>query len=30
MHERVGLYDGTLDVGAREGGGFAVRAVLPT
>jgi signal transduction histidine kinase len=30
MRERVGLYDGTLDVGARAGGGFAVRAVLPT
>jgi signal transduction histidine kinase len=30
MRERVGLYDGTLDVGARVGGGFGVRAVLPT
>jgi signal transduction histidine kinase len=30
MSERVGLYQGTLDVGARDGGGFAVRAVLPT
>jgi signal transduction histidine kinase len=30
MRERVGLYHGTLDVGARDGGGFAVRAVLPT
>jgi signal transduction histidine kinase len=30
MHERVGLYDGTLEVGGRDGGGFVVRAVLPT
>jgi signal transduction histidine kinase len=30
MRERVGLYHGTLDVGARDGGGFVVRAVLPT
>jgi signal transduction histidine kinase len=30
MRERVALYDGTLNTGAREGGGYAVRAVLPT
>jgi signal transduction histidine kinase len=30
MRERVALYDGTLDSGAREGGGYAVHAVLPT
>ena len=30
MRERVALYQGTLDVGTRNGGGFAVRAVLPT
>jgi signal transduction histidine kinase len=29
MRERVALYGGTLDVGAREGGGFRVRALLP-
>jgi signal transduction histidine kinase len=29
MRERVGLYGGTLDVGARPGGGFHVRARLP-
>src|SRR4051812_40430050 len=29
MRERVGLYDGELDVGPRPGGGFAVRARLP-
>ena len=30
MRERVALYDGTLNTSAREGGGYAVRAVLPT
>jgi signal transduction histidine kinase len=30
MRERVALYGGTLDIGARAGGGFVVRAVLPT
>jgi signal transduction histidine kinase len=30
MRERVALYDGTLTTRAREGGGYAVRAVLPT
>ena len=30
MRERVALYDGTLNTNAREGGGYAVRAVLPT
>lgn len=30
MRERVGLYKGTLEAGARDDGGFAVRAVLPT
>jgi signal transduction histidine kinase len=30
MRERVALYGGTLDIGARPGGGFVVRAVLPT
>jgi signal transduction histidine kinase len=30
MRERVALYEGTIDVGARDNGGFAVRAVLPT
>jgi signal transduction histidine kinase len=30
MRERVGLYNGVLDVGAHEDGGFVVRAVLPT
>ena len=29
MRERVALYGGALDVGAAEGGGFAVRARLP-
>ena len=29
MRERVALYGGTLDVGARPGGGFVVRACLP-
>jgi signal transduction histidine kinase len=29
MRERVSLYGGVLDVGARPGGGFVVRAVLP-
>jgi signal transduction histidine kinase len=30
MRERVALYDGTLNTGAREDGGYTVRAVLPT
>ena len=30
MRERVGLQRGTLAVGPAEGGGFAVRAVIPT
>ena len=30
MRERVVLYGGTLDVGPQPGGGFLVRAVLPT
>jgi signal transduction histidine kinase len=30
MRERVGLYNGALEVGICDGGGFAVRAVLPT
>jgi signal transduction histidine kinase len=30
MRERVALYNGTLDVGARGDDGFGVRAVLPT
>ncbi|HWK25594.1 MAG TPA: ATP-binding protein [Solirubrobacter sp.] len=29
MRERVDLHDGTLTVGARESGGFAVRAAIP-
>jgi signal transduction histidine kinase len=29
MRERVGLYDGDLETGLREGGGFLVRARLP-
>jgi signal transduction histidine kinase len=29
MRERAELYNGTLDVGTRDGGGFIVRAVLP-
>jgi signal transduction histidine kinase len=29
MRERAALYGGTIDVGARPGGGFGVRAVLP-
>lgn len=29
MHERVRLYEGTLDVGPTDDGGFAVRARLP-
>jgi signal transduction histidine kinase len=29
MRERVALYEGTLDVGPLDDGGFAVRAVLP-
>jgi signal transduction histidine kinase len=29
MRERAELYEGTFDVGARDGGGFVVRAVLP-
>jgi signal transduction histidine kinase len=29
MRERAQLYDGTFDVGARDGGGFVVRAMLP-
>jgi signal transduction histidine kinase len=29
MRERVALYDGELDAGARNGGGFVVRARLP-
>ena len=30
MRERVGLYNGNLEVGRCDGGGFLVRAVLPT
>jgi signal transduction histidine kinase len=30
MRERVGLYHGALEVGTCDGGGFLVRAVLPT
>jgi signal transduction histidine kinase len=30
MRERVGLYHGALEVGGCDGGGFQVRAVLPT
>jgi signal transduction histidine kinase len=30
MRERVGLYNGALEVGTCDGGGFLVRAVLPT
>jgi signal transduction histidine kinase len=30
MRERVGLYNGALEVGSCDGGGFLVRAVLPT
>jgi signal transduction histidine kinase len=29
MRERVGMFGGELEVGAREGGGFRVRALLP-
>ncbi|MFD8600337.1 sensor histidine kinase [Kitasatospora sp. NPDC059646] len=29
MRERVGMVDGSLDVGPRPGGGFRIRAVLP-
>ena len=30
MRERVGLQHGTLAAGPEDGGGFAVRAVIPT
>jgi signal transduction histidine kinase len=30
MRERVEMHDGTLEAGPRDGGGFAVRAVIPT
>jgi signal transduction histidine kinase len=30
MRQRVGLYGGELDAGPRAGGGFAVRARIPT
>jgi signal transduction histidine kinase len=30
MRERVGMFGGELEVGAREGGGFRVRALLPS
>jgi signal transduction histidine kinase len=29
MRERIALYDGTLEVGPRDGGGFVLRAELP-
>jgi signal transduction histidine kinase len=29
MRERIGVFGGTFDAGPREGGGFAVRALLP-
>jgi signal transduction histidine kinase len=30
MRERVAMFGGTLETGARPGGGFAVRATIPT
>ena len=30
MHERVSMFGGTLDTGNRAGGGFSVRATIPT
>ena len=30
MRERVQMHDGTLEAGPRDGGGYAVRAVVPT